>query len=36
MSKILARSVEDGLNSQESKNYNFFESFNVLEQRSQL
>jgi len=34
MSKIVARCAEDGLNSQESKNFNFFESFNVLEQRS--
>ena len=32
--KTVARSAENGLNSQESKNYNFFESFNVLEQRS--
>ena len=34
LSQTIARIAENGLNSQESKNYNFFESFNIFEQFS--
>jgi len=34
MSRSVASNAKDSLHSLESKNYNFFESFNVLEQRS--